>query len=38
VTAIVVVAGVEPLLAGSAQGGPGLGGLSSALNFEVGLP
>ena len=34
-TAIVVVAGVEPLLA-SASGGPAMGGLGNALNFEVG--
>jgi Cu/Ag efflux protein CusF len=35
VTAIVVVAGVEPLLA-SSSASPGLGGLGGALNFEVG--
>jgi hypothetical protein len=34
-TAIVVVAGVEPLLT-SASGGPGMGGMGSALNFEIG--
>jgi len=34
-TAIVVVAGVEPLLA-NASGGPAMGGLGNALNFEVG--
>jgi len=34
-TAIVVVAGVESLLA-SAAGGPGMGGIGSALNFEIG--
>jgi hypothetical protein len=34
-TAIVVVAGVEPLLT-SASGGPAMGGLGNALNFEVG--
>ena len=34
-TAIVVVAGVEPLFA-SASGGPAMGGLGNALNFEVG--
>ena len=34
-TAIVVVAGVEPLLA-SASGGPGMGGMGAALNFEIG--
>jgi hypothetical protein len=34
-TAIVVVAGVEPLLA-SASGGPGMGGMSGALNFDIG--
>jgi hypothetical protein len=38
VTAIVVVAGVEPLLAGTSQGGPRLGGASGALDFEIGLP
>ena len=37
VTAIVVVAGVEPLLAGG-QGGPGMSGPSGALDFEIGLP
>ncbi len=34
-TAIVVVAGVEPLLA-SASGGPAMGGMGAALNFEIG--
>lgn len=34
-TAIVVVAGVEPLLA-STSGGPAMGGMGNALNFEVG--
>ena len=34
-TAIVVVAGVEPLLT-SAAGGPGMGGMSNALNFDIG--
>ena len=34
-TAIVVVAGVEPLLT-SASGGPAMGGMGNALNFEIG--
>jgi Cu/Ag efflux protein CusF len=34
-TAIVVVAGVEPLLT-SASGGPAMGGMGGALNFEIG--
>ena len=34
-TAIVVVAGVEPLFA-SAAGGPGMSGMGNALNFEIG--
>jgi len=34
-TAIVVVAGVEPLLA-SASGGPAMGGMGNALNFDIG--
>jgi hypothetical protein len=38
VTAIVVVAGVEPLLAGGPQAGPGMGGAGGALDFEIGLP
>ncbi len=36
-TAIVVVAGVEPLLAG-ASGGPGMEGIGNALNLEIGGP